>query len=46
MALNELSLCAGCLIAFLAGWLLNGHWRWMVGAPVPLALTLSAGPSA
>lgn len=43
VAVNELTLCAGCLIAFLVGWLLKSHWQWMFGVSVPGAALLTIG---
>jgi MFS family permease len=43
VAVNELALCTGCLLAFLAGWLLEGSWRWMFAAIVPAAAVLGLG---
>jgi MFS family permease len=43
VAVNELTLCAGCLLAFLCGWLLDTRWRWMFGLSVPVAAMLTIG---
>jgi MFS family permease len=43
VAINELTLCGGCLLAFLCGWLLDTRWRWMFGLSVPAAGVLTIG---